>query len=221
MLRNVLTALSIGLATLSAGHAQASVVNGDFETGDFTGWVVSGNGIAIDAVFPNIGTYDAVFTALTTDPNRGTLSQAITTVPGASYQLNFALLDEAGFSGDSLIVKFGGFTSTITGDHAAPPGNLASSQNGYTGISLTVPGSNITNLSTGLIFEGLNDPGFGIAWNLDDVNLVCTANCGAMSVTPAPPALLLFATGLLLWWPTMARIRRRAIRHQSVGQIGS
>jgi len=57
----------------SRAHAASLVTNGGFETGDFTGWTVAGDGIAIDAVFPNTGNYDAVFGATTTDPNPGTL----------------------------------------------------------------------------------------------------------------------------------------------------
>ena len=39
---NVLLVLSLGLAiTLSAGSAFAVIANGDFGTGDFTGWTVS------------------------------------------------------------------------------------------------------------------------------------------------------------------------------------
>jgi len=118
-------------------------------------------------------------------------------------------LDEAGFSGDSFTVSFGGFTSTITGGQAAPPGNLPMSENGYTGESFAVSGADITNSSTILIFEALNDPNSGIDWNLDDITLACTANCTAgLSPTPAPPALSLFATALILWLG-MAYIRRR------------
>jgi hypothetical protein len=211
MLRRALTALLIGFAILLTGraHAASLVTNGGFETGDFTGWTRSDSSIAIDAIFPNTGTYDAVFGATTTPA--GTLSQTITTTPGASYSLGFALLDEAGFSGDSFNVTFGAFTTTITGDNAAPPGNLgAASENGYTGESFAVPGADITSSSTSLIFEGLNDPEIGIDWNLDDVTLSCTANCGA-SPTPIPPALSLFATALILWMG-MAYIRRRELR---------
>jgi hypothetical protein len=144
------------------------VLNPGFETGDFTDWSVTGDGIAIDTVFPNTGCCDAAFSALTTDPNAGVLSQALSTSAGKAYTLSFAVLDEAGFSGDSFTAQFGGFSATITGDEAAPPGNLPSL---YTAETFSVPGIDIAGGTTLLAFKGLNDPSSGIVWNLDDVSV--------------------------------------------------
>jgi len=201
MLRNIFIALLIGAAinVLDEAHASNLITNGDFETGDFSGWTVSGNGIAIDSVFPNSGNYDAVFGATTQDSNPGTLSQAIATNPGAAYSLNFALLDEAGYSGDSFLVSFGGFTMTITGDQASPPGSLPNSESGYTGFTYNIAGSDITGTTTALVFEGLNDPFTGSDLNLDDVSLSCVANCTpGVTATPAPSAFSLFASILMM-----------------------
>ena len=173
------------LAAALGGPAAAAnlVLNPGFETGDFTDWSVTGDGISIDSVFPNSGCCDAAFSALTTDPNAGVLSQTLPTAGGKSYKLSFALLDEAGFSGDSFIVQFGGFSATITGDEAGPPGDLPSL---YTAFSFTVPSADIVSGATVLAFKGLNDPVSGIEWNLDDVS----ANAVA---TPEPSTWILLA----------------------------
>ncbi len=186
MFRSPLIAVALGLAALGAARAGVAgnlVANPGFETADFTGWTVTGDGIAIDTVFPNTGCCDAVFTATTTDPNPGMLSQAVATTPGQDYALGFALLDEAGFSGDAFTVDFGGFSTVITGDEAAPPGDLPSF---YTAFAFTVPGADITSATTTLSFEGLSDPTIGIDWNLDDIAVT------AVSI-PEPPI-----TGLVL-----------------------
>jgi hypothetical protein len=158
------------------------VLNPGFETGYFTDWSITGDGISIDRVFPNTGCCDAAFSALTTDPNAGVLSQTLSTVAGKSYKLGFVLLDEAGFSGDSFTVQFGGFSASITGDEAGPPGDLPSL---YTAFSFTVPGTDIMGGATALAFKGLNDPASGIEWNLDDVS----ANAGIEQLDPAHDSL--------------------------------
>lgn len=162
------------LVAAVSGPAVAAnlVLNPGFETGDFTDWTVTGDGISIDTVFPNTGCCDAAFSATTTDPNAGVLSQTLSTSPGQVYTLSFALLDEAGFSGNSLTVQFGGFSATITGDMAAPPGDLPSL---YTAETFTVPGADIVGGSTVLAFKGLSDPISGINWNLDDASVTAVA----------------------------------------------
>jgi hypothetical protein len=172
-MRSFLPLLIVFVATL-VGPALAAnlVLNPSFETGDFTGWSVAGDGILIDTVFPNTGNFDAAFTATTADPNAGVLSQTLSTLGGKSYKLSFALLDEAGFSGDSFTVQFGGFSATITGDMAAPPGDLPSL---YTAETFTVPGVDIVGGSTVLAFKGLSDPISGINWNLDDASVTAVA----------------------------------------------
>jgi hypothetical protein len=180
---------SIAVA-LSGPAARANLVlNPGFETGDFTDWSVTGDGISIDTLFPNTGCCDAAFTATTTDPDAGVLSQTLSTMVGKSYTLSFAVLDEAGFSGDTFTIQFGGFSATITGDTAAPPGDLPSL---YTAETFAVPGADIVSGSTVLAFEGLSDPISGINWNLDDASVTAVS-------TPEPStwALLVVAFACL------------------------
>jgi hypothetical protein len=195
MSRTLLIALCLGLVTITGGRAQADlVVNGGFEmqtpAGCQTaanpspcdvpppGWTITGDGVSIDTVFPNSGTYDIAFATGSTDPNIGMLSQSITTTLGQNYTLTFFVVDEAGFPLNTFTVSYGGFTATITGDQAPFA---------YTEESFTVPGAGAANL----VFEGINDPA---AWNLDDVSL----NLQSTGV-PEPADIALLGTALILW----------------------
>jgi len=182
------------LFLLSAGcdFARANLVtNGGFETGDFTGWTISGNGISIDNAFVNSGCCDASFAAASTDPDPGILSQGITTVPGIDYVLSFALMDESGLFVNQFIVTFGSvFGSVFTGDQVPFA---------YSTVTLKVPGADITSTSTMLSFQGLND---SAAWNLDDVSLETFA-------IPEPSSALLLSCAVALLLGVESRRRAR------------
>ena len=86
--------LSIGLllaATAPTTSAQNLIINGDFETGDFTGWTVtnapSGSNIFVDHGPGPDTTLGAFFGARGSDFDR--ISQAFATTPGAFYTLSF------------------------------------------------------------------------------------------------------------------------------------
>ena len=86
--------LSIGLllvATARSTSAQNLIINGDFETGDFTGWTVthapSGSNIFVDHGPGPDTTFGAFFGARGSDFDR--ISQAFATTPGAFYTLSF------------------------------------------------------------------------------------------------------------------------------------
>jgi hypothetical protein len=205
MFKLVLTFILMAVPALWGQAARADLItNGGFETGNFSGWTVTGDGIQIDAVFPNTGTYDAAFGASSSDSSPGTLSQTITTVAGASYALNFALLDESGLGTDSFSVSFGGFLDPITGDNASP---FLNGSTLYTAEDIALPGSDITAASTVLSFQGLNDNGSD--WNLDDVSLQCTANCGTSIPIPEPPGVPLILTAIA-GWLAITQIARRS-----------
>lgn len=100
-----------GLVSLGTAHATL-VVNGGFETGDFTGWSLDNpdntltyadNGSSL-LFQPHSGNYYALFTDTVTDP---TLSQTISATPGASlYDIDFWVNDQYGNS--DLVVDWGG-----------------------------------------------------------------------------------------------------------------
>jgi hypothetical protein len=123
MSRTLLIALCLGLVAICGGRARADlVINGGFETQTPTGcqippsmticssppsgWAISGDGVSIDAVFPNTGNYDMAFATSSDDPNTGMLSQSITTTIGQNYTLTFFVQDEAGFPLSTLTVSY-------------------------------------------------------------------------------------------------------------------
>jgi hypothetical protein len=90
------TLKALCLAAVACGglalQAQNLIVNGSFETGNFTGWTVT----ATSSINPYVdvnsagtaGTCSAVFNAGDTQP-QGIISQTFATVPGAQYQVSF------------------------------------------------------------------------------------------------------------------------------------
>lgn len=176
------------------------VNNGGFETGDFTGWSLSGNpsgctnfptgvlslGQVIPAcggfstftntVGPHSGTFAAFFGSPFAD-SPGIVSQNLATNPGGLYDLTFWLLNETGPT-NSFVVTFGS-DSVLDLTNSDAFGWTK-----YTFDDLSAPSGD-----TALIFTGFNPPS---AWGLDDVSVT-----PAGATVPEPSALLLFFTGVI------------------------
>ena len=200
------TLLAVTALCAVAAPASANLlVNPGFEDlsgAPFAGWTITGSGIAPDAAFPNNGNYDAVFFDFNGTSPLSVLSQDVTTSPGAQYTLGFYLLDESGLSLDSFEVAFGGFTATITGDQAAPPGTDPASTRCSVSSSRAATSASIL---TTLAFSGsIDNLSSGTAFNLDDVSLVQSSGG---SVPMPEPASSVLAVGL----PALAWARRRGM----------
>jgi hypothetical protein len=82
------------LLLLSPFPAAAGLIaNGDFETGDFTGWTVSGAAFNCGNTIPGISTigpYSGTYSACFGSPDGLTfISQVLTTAPGQEYEVSF------------------------------------------------------------------------------------------------------------------------------------
>src|SRR4030095_5014649 len=85
-------AAALVLATFFAGAAQANIVtNPGFETGNFTGWALSGDTsfTAVDNFSPHSGSFGAF---LSTSGSTGSITQALATTVGVSSDIGFLLI---------------------------------------------------------------------------------------------------------------------------------
>jgi hypothetical protein len=136
-----------------AGTAGAAsiVVNGGFETGDFTGWTQSGNtgfnGVQCPGPSATVaqGNCSAFFGPV---GSTGTISQTLTTIVGQSYDIRFAFLPDGG-NPSSFSALFDGFTLLSATN---PP---ASSSFQFLSFVRTA-----NSTSTNLSFTFRDDPGF-------------------------------------------------------------
>jgi hypothetical protein len=142
------------------------VVNGGFETGDFTGWTQSGDTsyTGVDSSLPHSGTYAAYLGPTGSD---GFLSQTFATSPGLPYSLSYWLESDGGTPND-FYAQING--TTISGSTFVDDPGFA-----YTPFSFTFTG---VGTSTTLTFGFLQVPNY---WNLDDVSVACVP-------FPGPPA---------------------------------
>ena len=162
-------------ATLGLGTSTLSpLVNGGFETGDFTGWNSDGNEY-VNSGSAHSGNYQATFGAV---GSYGTISQVLATQPGAAYTVSFWLENQAnGGTGCDFQVLWNGVL--------LPGGDFSGcTVFGYTQYTFTVTGTGSDTLS----FAGQNGPS---AYLLDDVSV---SNSAALAPT-AGEFVSFFANG--------------------------
>jgi hypothetical protein len=134
------------------------LVNGDFETGDLTGWTFtpasSGSLFAVNSVLPHSGNYAASFGGVTAG-SYDTITQTITTVPGRQYTLDYWLANDREPANDFRVM----WGSTLVQDI------LDAQPFGYTHYTFT---ETATSTSTTISFAGYQVPGY---FYLDDVSV--------------------------------------------------
>jgi sugar lactone lactonase YvrE len=154
-----ITVLGTGPAVITANPVDylGLVLNGGFESGDFTGWVEIGDftfcGIGSDPTVVHSGHYGA---ELGTVGALSYLSQTLSTVAEQSYVLSFWLDSPDGQTPNEFLVSWNGtklFDQTNLGTV------------GWTNLQFTVKA---TNISSVLEFGFRNDPSY---FGLDDINV--------------------------------------------------
>jgi hypothetical protein len=174
----------VALATSVLANAGNLVTNGGFETGDFTGWTLSGDTGLVGVCnvstcpggfAPEEGTFAGFFGPV---GDTGTISQEVATTPGQQYTLSFYLADPEGGTPNYFSVQFGTAQFTL---------NNFGTAFGWQEFLLT---ETATSSTTDLSFTFRHDPAY---WFLDNVSVTS----GGQGTTPEPGTLVLFGSGLL------------------------
>lgn len=185
--------LAAALFASGAAHADL-VLNGGFETGDFTNWSATIDPVydGVDVQMPLEGTYAAYFG----NGRVSTLSQTLATVAGTTYKVSFWLQKEVDANGSTtnsfFDAAFGSdVLSTLTNSSAFD----------YTLFEFSVMA---TGASTDLTFHFSDTAAF---WDLDAVQVEAQ---GGGSV-PEPASLGLLAAAGLGWLGAQRR-RKPAVQ---------
>ena len=188
MFRRVIVFLSIyaGIGIGFSAKAANIVTNPGFETGDFSGWTLSGtdsspsdNGIfyGVDSLDAHSGSFGAYF-----GPVGGVLNltQALTTDPGTTYTVMFWLAE----SPDTPAPYVNSFTASLGGTTLV---NMSNTNGGnYTQYTAT---ATVTSAASILAFAFRDDTGF---FSLDDISV----SPGTTVVTPEPTTSMLMISAL-------------------------
>lgn len=177
------------LATTITVPASASslIQNGGFETGDFSGWELSGNlgYTGVDEFQPRSGLFSAYMGPVTAD---GVLAQSFQTQPGASYQISFWLGSEGGVP-NRFDVAFDGAQLLSIKDEPAI---------GYR--NYTIVGTATGDIAT-LRFTYRHIPAL---WRLDDVSVT------PLAAIPEPGSWAMMIAGFGVIGAALRQRRRRA-----------
>lgn len=166
--------ICVAILLVLPGLASAGlIVNGGFETGDFTGWTVSGqtDHMGVSGSYAYSGAYGAYFGQV---GGLGFISQTIATVAGAWYDANFWLDSPGGTPNEFQFLWDGGTILDL----------VNASSFGWTEYTYHLQA---TSPSTVVTFGFRQDPSY---WGFDD------ADVNAAGAVPEPASFALIGLGL-------------------------
>jgi hypothetical protein len=178
------------IATLAFGldhtvsHAAVNLVtNGGFETGNFNGWTQSGDTTeaVVHAWYANTGSYGAAFGPV---GSLGFISQALSTVIGDTYTLDFWLGNNDGNPNVFNVSWNGAILPSLTQTNAA----------GFYYTHYSISGLVATSVSTTLQFGFRHDR---VYWGIDDIKVESNGPANGIPDVGASAGLLALALAAL------------------------
>jgi hypothetical protein len=186
---------ALAIVSTAPAFADNLLINGSFETGDFTGWTstdTSGYTFVTMAYYGYVPADGLYFVALGAQYEDSYISQTFTDIPGTTYALSYYYAND-GYYTPPYPEDFGASIDNVTF-----PGSVQVQTNSNN-VNILYTFTFVGTGSDTVTFNERNDPAFDA---LDDVSVT------PFTGTPEPSSLVLLGTGAL----SLAGAARRKFR---------